>query len=153
MYLKAICEACGNDRYIVNKKYKLCATCNKTRLNKGVLPKPKPIKKVSNKQKLINNEYYTMLKEYDKEVPKICTGCKTTTKHLTHSHIISRADCISYGRPDLYSDKNNLRYHCLDCHTLWESKKRYVLLDYKKNIEYVRKMIPELLRKYKIDNI
>lgn len=97
------------------------------------------MKKISKKQNKINKELrrvYTKLKE---ERGHYCTGCGRSGIPLSHSHIIPRS-----RRPDLVCDINNITYHCLigheggkGCHELWESKERYKLLDYHRNMEYI----------------
>ena len=72
------------------------------------------------------------------ERPHYCTGCGRSGVPLSHSHLIPRS-----RRSDLVTEKKNITYHCLSmgerkgCHDIWESKDRYRLLDYHKNMEYI----------------
>ena len=97
------------------------------------------MKKVSKKQSKINNELKKVYKLISETRGYYCTGCGRSNVPLSHSHIIPRS-----RRPDLVCDINNITYHCLigpdnskGCHSIWESKERYKLLDYHKNMEYI----------------
>ena len=97
------------------------------------------MKKVSKKQSKINNELKKVYKLISETRGHYCTGCGRSNVPLSHSHIIPRS-----RRPDLVCDINNITYHCLigpdnskGCHSIWESKERYKLLDYHKNMEYI----------------
>ena len=103
------------------------------------------IKSISKKQSSVNNKLKKVYKEIAEERGHYCTGCgrRHGDVMLSHSHLIPRS-----RRPDLVTDKNNITYHCLDgidsngisrkgCHTIWESTKRYTLLDYHKNMLYI----------------
>lgn len=116
-----------------------------------VLKKSKP-KQVSSKQSKIENDYHKMLKVFDEVTEPICTGCG---RHqggeiaLSHSHIISRADCKRIGRPDLIADDQNITYHCLDlglhvgCHKKHEQGDKS-LLDWNSKLEYVKGVCEEI---------
>ena len=97
------------------------------------------MKKVSKKQSKINNELKKVYKRMSETRGHYCTGCGRSNVPLSHSHIIPRS-----RRPDLVCDINNITYHCVigpdnskGCHIIWESKERYKLLDYHKNMEYI----------------
>ncbi len=72
-----------------------------------------------------------------------CTGCGMNGNivPLSFSHIIPRS-----RRQDLIADKNNITLHCMTyngrkgCHEMWESRDRDKLLDYFKNLEYIKKV-------------
>tara|TARA_R100000231_G_scaffold129975_1_gene101522 strand:- start:509 stop:844 length:336 start_codon:yes stop_codon:yes gene_type:complete len=102
------------------------------------------MKKVSNKQSKINRAYKKVCKEIALEREHCCTGCGRYDVPLSNSHLIPRS-----RRPDLIADKNNITYHCLSigerqgCHEIWESKEKYKLLDYGKNLEYIAKVDEE----------
>ena len=93
-------------------------------------------KEQSQKRKLKN-----VYKEIAEERGHYCTGCGKSDVPLSHSHLIPKS-----RRKDLETDKRNITYHCLDmgerrgCHTLWESRDRYMLLDYHKNLEQILEM-------------
>tara|TARA_R100001440_G_C2472312_1_gene111866 strand:+ start:161 stop:505 length:345 start_codon:yes stop_codon:yes gene_type:complete len=101
------------------------------------------MKKVSQKQSVVNRELKKVYKEIAEERGRYCTGCGRRDLALSHSHIIPRS-----RRPDLVTDKRNITYHCLDsidvngksrrgCHTIWEGVERYQLLDYMNNMNYI----------------
>ncbi len=115
------------------------------------------LKRVSIKQESINNKYRSMLSNFDRIVPKVCTGCgeKHPVVKLSHSHIISRKHCHDLGRPDLIYNPDNVTFHCLSigdhkgCHEKWESKvQRKELLDYEKNTEYIKSIDEQLYYRY-----
>lgn len=117
--------------------------------------KQKPIKKVSQKQDVIERLYSIVIKKIDIEREPICSGCGRGDKPLSHSHLISRADCNRNGLSHLIADKNNIALHCLkigdntySCHEIWESIHRDTLLDYEANMEYIKSVSPELYIKY-----
>jgi len=160
-YKNGICKGCNTIQSLVNVKYCLCFKCNRERLNMNKpvkvykQPKMQYIKRISSKQLHINKDYYNTLKEFDMVTEKFCTGCGKWEPviKLSHSHIISRADCANYNRMDLYSDPRNITYHCLSfgdnhvgCATKWENSERVTLLDYEKNIAFVKQEIPELYK-------
>ena len=93
-----------------------------------------------------------MLKDYDMNTKPICTGCgryQGGDIRLSHSHIISRADCKRYARPDLISDKRNIAFHCLDfgehtgCHGRHE-RRDATLLDYEDKLKFVYEICVEI---------
>lgn len=122
------------------------------------LKKRKSIKKISQKQSESNALYKLTCIDMDHTTEPICTGCgkyQGGDVKLSHSHIISREDCKRIGRPELIYDRNNLTYHCMQfvenkgCHPTWENpSSRYILLDYSKNIEYIKSISEELFLKY-----
>ena len=95
------------------------------------------MKKIGDRQKKENDQLKKVYKEIKEERGHYCTGCGCSDA-LSHSHLIPRS-----RRPDLVTDKRNITYHCLSigerkgCHEIWESKERYKLLDYHKNMEYI----------------
>jgi len=102
------------------------------------------MKKVSQKQSVVNGDLKKVYKEIAKERGHYCTGCGRRDLPLSHSHIIPRS-----RRPDLVTDKRNITYHCLDtngrkgCHTIWEGVERFKLLDYMKKMEYISEVDSE----------
>lgn len=120
--------------------------------------KLKPIKQVSSKQSTIERAYKLTCIDMDYTTEPVCTGClryQGGNIKLSHSHIISRADCKRIGREDLISDRENLTYHCLTfaentgCHQKWENPiERKTLNDYKKNIAYIKSINEELYLRY-----
>ena len=116
------------------------------------------IKKKSNKQIVIDREYKKMLEKFDLTTKRICTGCGQPHPkvRLSHSHIISRQHCKDYGLNELIYSPQNLTYHCLSfgehkgCHEKWESRvERKTLLDYEKNIEFIKTINNQLYERYK----
>lgn len=120
--------------------------------------KQKPIKQVSSKQAPIERAYRLTCIDMDHTTEPICTGCgryQGGDIKLSHSHLISRADCQRIGKSELISERENLTYHCMTyaghigCHNKWESPiDRVNLLDYEKNIEYIRSVSEEMYLKY-----
>lgn len=123
--------------------------------------KKKPVKLLSVKQAEINAKYKIVCIDMDYTTEPVCTGClryQGGNIKLSHSHIISRADCKVIGKPELIYNRECLTYHCMDfgenvgCHRKWENpKERKQLKDYEQNIVYIAKVAPELLSKYKVD--
>lgn len=123
--------------------------------------KQKSIKQVSEKQAPIERAYRLTCVDMDHTTEPFCTGCgkyQGGDIKLSHSHLISRADCKRIGRPDLISERENLKYHCIDfgmnkgCHGKWENpNERQTLLDYEENITYIKSVSPEMYLKYKTD--
>lgn len=151
-----ICSKCNKNLPIVNKRHKLCQSCNFFRLHgknewQAFKEKRKPQKPLSEK----GRKYIEVLKKIDKERGHICAGCGLKYVVLSHSHIISQKDCKYYGFEDLIYDENNIAFHCIgmyndnDCHKRWENPtKRKELLDYEKNMEYIKSISIELYNKY-----
>jgi hypothetical protein len=127
----------------------------------GKKKKQKSIKQVSEKQAPIERAYRLTCIDMDHTTEPFCTGCgkyQGGDIKLSHSHLISRADCKRIGRPDLISERENLKYHCIDfgmnkgCHGKWENpSERHTLLDYEENIAYIKSVSPEMYLKYKTD--
>lgn len=123
--------------------------------------KQKSIKQVSEKQAPIEKAYRLTCIDMDHTTEPFCTGCgkyQGGDIKLSHSHLISRADCKRIGKPELISERENLKYHCIDfgtnkgCHGKWENPvERQTLLDYEENIKIIEKLAPEILVKYKVD--
>lgn len=130
----------------------------KDRINKK---SKKPIKQQSIAQAAIERAYKITCIDMDHTTEPVCTGCNRYQGgdiKLSHSHLISRADCKRIGRIDLISDRDNLTYHCMNfmnhsgCHNKWENpKERVLLLDYEKNIKYIKGINTEVYLKYKSD--
>lgn len=185
----APCKECKKSYLIQNKTKHLCGDCvfrishgGKTQVEvyqerakkrqqiKDSLQKKKdynkarliPMNKRSDKEVIIQQKYALALMDIDYIREKVCSGClryQGGDVRLSHSHIISRADCKAIGKPELIYDPDNIAYHCLDfgehkgCHPKWENKtKRYFLTDYGWNIIYIRKVAPELYEKYLADH-
>lgn len=120
--------------------------------------KKTPIRKVSIKEQQIARDYKKTIVEMDYLEEKVCSGCNQYQGgdiKLSHSHIISRDDCKKTGLIELISDRRNLVYHCMDfgehtgCHRKWENpKERKFLLDYDKNMEFIKSVSIELYNKY-----
>lgn len=123
--------------------------------------KQKSIKQVSEKQAPIERAYRLTCIDMDHTTEPFCTGCgkyQGGDIKLSHSHLISRADCKRIGRPELIYERLNLKYHCIDfgmnkgCHGKWENpNERQTLLDYEENIAYIKSVSSEMYLKYKTD--
>lgn len=120
--------------------------------------KPKSVNKISGKQSIIERRYRLTCADMDYTTEPVCTGClkyQGGDIKLSHSHLISRADCHAIGKEDLISERKNITYHCLDfgehtgCHRKWENPaQRKELLDYEDNIKIIEDLAPEILHKY-----
>lgn len=101
------------------------------------------MRKISKKQSVINRELKKVYNEIHYERGQFCTGCGTS-ENLSHSHLIPRS-----RRSDLTTDKRNITYHCLSmggrvgCHDKWEGKQRIELLDYERNMNYIKEVDKE----------
>jgi 5-methylcytosine-specific restriction endonuclease McrA len=95
------------------------------------------LKRISKKQSLVNRKLKKIYEEIYSERGHYCTGCGTSDS-LTHSHIIPRS-----RRADLTTDKRNITYHCLSCHNKWEGKQRVELMDYERNMAYIKEVDKE----------
>ena len=155
-----ICKGCNKNLIIVNKRHCLCNSCNTFRLhgkNEQQIFKEKRKKKVV-KQDPIKQQYINVLKQIDNERPHVCSGCDLKNAVLSHSHIISQKDCKYYGFEELIYDKRNIAFHCIgmyndnNCHRKWENPtKRRELLDYEKNMEFIKSISQVLYDKYRVD--
>ena len=73
--MKEICKGCGKERFIVNKTHKLCASCNKKRLDAQKqtggtkVSKPKKIRSMSLKMAK-NNKQYIEIRERKRKFQK-----------------------------------------------------------------------------------
>ena len=100
------------------------------------------MRKVSDKQNIINKKLKEVYKQMAEERPHYCSGCGRGDLPLSHSHLIPR----SRSR-ELITDIRNITYHCLGggdtnrkgCHQLWEGslENKRSLLDYHNNMEYI----------------
>ena len=104
------------------------------------------IKKKSSALSKIESEMHKMYDIKAEQEEHICAGCGRGG-NVSHSHIISRKD------HDLMADPRNVAYHCLPiwgyrgCSWLWEQNgKRLNLLDYIKNMGYVKEVRPQIFR-------
>lgn len=103
------------------------------------------IKRKSSKQNDISKKYKKVISEIVQEREHYCTGCGTTNG-LTNSHLISRQ-----RRRDLVCCKENITFHCRDCHLIWEKDpiKRLEMDDYEENMKKIKKMDMVEYRKLK----
>jgi len=94
------------------------------------------MKRKSSKQTAIDKKYKKVIREIAEERELFCTGCGKT-QGLTNSHLISRG-----RRRDLVCVKENITFHCHDCHLIWEKdpKKRKLMDDYEDNMEKVKRL-------------
>lgn len=153
------CSKCGNVRYIVNRKYRLCQPCNYERLHgEGSLEQKqreaahrliqsrKPVRRKSSRQREADAELARVYEEMARTREMVCTGCGTT-RHLSHSHIIRRSWNKAFE-----TVPENITYHCLvrpdgskGCHDRWEdTAERVFLRDYEQNMAYIKSVDPTL---------
>lgn len=111
------------------------------------------MKRISSKQSSINRKLHQAYQKIDNEREPVCEGCGSN-ENLSHSHLISQADCKGYGLTELIWDEDNIRIHCMNgCHQKWESrdlKQIKTMLDWEKNLEYVRSKSEELFYKIRV---
>jgi hypothetical protein len=166
------CKGCGQQKPIVNKKYKFCPDCNRERLDsqksEDQIAKAKNRVKGINKQTSETAEIQKLYKEEcDRrvdEVDQVCTGCGQRN-HLSNSHIYPRSKCRATKRLHLIYEPNNLTYHCvafslipgangMGCHYIYEGANRKDLLvkmfDYEKNVAYLEEIDAKYAKKFKI---
>lgn len=77
--------------------------------------------------------------EFDRNNDGICKGCGQF-KPGSHSHIIPISEA-----PELEAEVENITWHCMECHNIWESHSIDImkqLKDFDKNMEYIKKMKP-----------
>lgn len=89
---------------------------------------------VSKKQSAINRQINKVFLEVLIDFNGECTGCGTI-RNLTPSHIIRRSK-----RGDLEAVKENIKPHCVSCHTKWDSGNLFImseLLDFESNMKYI----------------
>lgn len=104
-----------------------------------------PIARVSKKQAAINRKVAACFQERLVEFDGQCTGCGTRY-NLTPSHIIRRSK-----RPDLITEKDNIKPHCIRCHDKWDSGNILVmcdLLDFEDNMRYIKAVDPLLFNRF-----
>lgn len=158
------CSACGERRYIVNRKHMCCGECNKIRIHGADAIKEKKekylqsmrkvknsnkIKQKSSKQMSIDDSYKDVKMELINEAQEnetyYCRGCGNPA-NLSLSHLIRRS-----RRPDLTDVKENMTFHCLvrqddstGCHDMWETMEHMIELeDFDDNMSIVRRLDPE----------
>ena len=105
------------------------------------------MKRISKKQAAIKrklNRVYNIKAESEE---KKCTGCDRYDVPLSFSHIIPRS-----RRPDLTAEYNNITFHCLSmgenlgCHDIREhgsADEKMMMMDYDKNMSYIREVDTE----------
>lgn len=104
------------------------------------------MKKVSNKQAIINRKLRKVYEQIDNEREQVCQGCGRSDKPLSHSHTISQKRCKEIGKPELIWDKGNIEIECFgnnnDCHNTWEKgtlATKTHLENFNKKMEYIKK--------------
>lgn len=124
------CKMCANVSHIVNKRHQLCLSCNRNRLSKQTVVKPKKhgarrVSAVSRKGAEIQERLKETYALIDLTRERVCVGCGTT-RNLSRAHILSRQKCHNLGKPELIYDKRNIAYLCLSigesvgCHSIWD---------------------------------
>ena len=161
---KGVCSACGEDRYIVNRKHMCCNQCNTIRINGAdrIAEKKQKYKKslqsVSNSSKIKQKSKSLSIRDrnYDKvkaeliqdaidDETYVCKGCGNPNS-LSLSHLVRRS-----RSSDLADVKENMTFHCLvrqdgseGCHQRWESYlEMYWLDDFDDNMKIIRRIEPE----------
>lgn len=144
---------------IYNQHFKLCAYCNRKRLDEKKRTGSKSssgsvrTKKTSNIRVRIQRkdsrrkapksqiQKTTFRQEITERRPAVCSGCNSTTRSLTVSHTIP----VSLAK-HLEFEHDNVELECIECHTKWEhgtieAKKQ--LYNYEQKIEYIKRVDPE----------
>lgn len=112
---KRKCKGCGRDHYLFGKG--LCEFCYKKQPYKAK-PKNKPIKKISERQKSILNEYGKVRANYLKEHPCCevglpgCSGCEPQLMQIHHKK--------GKASKDLWLDTTFYLAVCYSCHIFIE---------------------------------
>lgn len=106
--------------------------------NKGIdlSSKKISINSKSIRQKEIETSLNKVYSNMDSDLDKSCSGCGSSIVSLTHSHIIPRS-----RRRDLITERDNITYHCIDCHNIWEhgpDNLRKLMKDYNNNMNYIQ---------------
>jgi len=131
-----VCNKCGKDRFLVNKKYQLCDDCNYERLHNETRyqtfkRKSKIRKPMSDKTKNIIakdelayeywfNNKLQVCEECDEKLPNVFRDKNgKVVARYRYSHIITKA-----SRPDLRYHRLNCNILCLECHRQWETGDR-----------------------------
>lgn len=85
------------------------------------------MKKVSDKQAVINKKLKKAKKLFVNSKEPICEGCGKGGKRLSVSHTISVKRCKELGKEELIYDIKNFSFDCccdnIDCHFIWEAGK------------------------------
>jgi len=94
----------------------------------------------SKKQKAKDKELHKVYNEMDNRETQYCTGCGTT-ETLTHSHLLPRSLFKKHeASPD------NIVFHCLKCHSVWESLLSCNLMDYQINMKKMQQLEPQYVK-------
>ena len=92
---------------------------------------------MSKKQARINAAVRGVFVEVLDEYNWRCTGCGSPNS-LTPSHIIRRSK-----RPDLITERRNIKPHCVRCHNMWDTGNigvMRVLRDFDQNMAYIKEV-------------
>jgi len=151
------CLGCNLEKFLVNRKYKLCEDCNHFRLHgktkyeslqeqqtksflKKNTSKPKQIRQVGSKQSVVNGLLSKLKNKVRKEAQDqdmyYCWGCGIAGEQLDCSHILSVKQ-----RKDLELDQENINLFCRTCHNKWEHGnivQQTSLLTFEKDLLYIK---------------
>jgi len=136
------CVKCGHKNRPLNAKG-VCSDCVWTKNHPGQIRTNfiSPVSKKKSKELNLRNKTY---EEIDKTREHVCSGCGSSTKPLSHSHLIP----VSFDKR-FESDPRNIKFHCMEtpgdegCHRRWEShnlSKMMTLLDFEENMKYVQEV-------------
>jgi 5-methylcytosine-specific restriction endonuclease McrA len=95
------------------------------------------MRQVSKKKAERNRKKQEAYRKFDENCDGICSGCGEM-KPSSHSHIVPVSEA-----PELESEVENIRWHCMECHKKHESHNIEVMrtmLDFEENMEYIRKV-------------
>lgn len=114
---------------------------NKPLKGGNVIKSHKKINNSSSKKRVRDENKKSVYRKIDSEREHRCEGCGSTTRPLSHSHLISVASGVRFE-----ANIDNIRLHCLSfdgvkgCHEKWEDSvlgEIDKMLDFKENMEIV----------------
>lgn len=144
---KGVCKNCGLLKPIVNRTYKLCQECNKSRLNNEttyVKPKPHKTNSIGLKRLKTREKDREVYRQVFESKPNICEGCGVELSGVfendgkivdiwQYSHILSKG-----AFPQFRHNPKNFNRLCFHCHQIWEfcdEVGRSVLNCYEQNVK------------------
>lgn len=110
------CKECGDNYYIVNRKYQLCDNCNFKRLHEGKSKQQVYQERQKGKQKKrkVTGERALNLEIWC-EREHVCSNCGGKLGDIPKVHMFTHIKSKG-SRRDLRLCKENIMLHCLKCH-------------------------------------
>lgn len=97
------------------------------------------MRKVSKKYQERLRKKKAAYEEFDRNNDGTCKGCGLE-KPGSHSHRIPISEA-----PELESVVENITWHCMSCHTIYEShnvQEMSKMLDFEENMDYIKRVRP-----------